>query len=177
MRSHCAAVGLGSDAVWPEGERLAVRPLEATDSDAYAALFARLSPDSRYRRFHGPKPALGSRELAYMTEVDHVEHEALAAVDTRDGSIIGVSRYVARADASGAADVAVEVADDMQGIGIGTLLARLIVDRAATNGFRRLTATTLWDNQPARAILRRLGFRAQTSAGNVIELHLTLPAT
>ena len=174
---HPAESGLGPAPVWPEGERIAVRPLEASDRDAYAALFARLSPESRHRRFHGPKPVLAPRELTFMTEVDHVGHEALAVIDTRDGSIIGVGRYVACADAPQVADLAIEVADDMQGIGIGTLLARLIVDRASTNGFHRLVATTLWDNQPARAVMRRLGFRAHTSVGNVLELHLTLPAT
>ena len=110
-----------------------------------------------------------------MTDVDHVTHEALAAIDRRDGSIVGVSRYVGRVDAPQVADIAVEVADDMQGIGIGTLLARLIADRALSNGYHRLVATTLWDNQPARAVMRRLGFRAHTSAGNVLELHLVLP--
>jgi RimJ/RimL family protein N-acetyltransferase len=178
MRSrHPAESRVRPAAVRPEGERLAVRPLEARDRDAFAGLFARLSPDSRYRRFHGPKPALGPRELAFMTNVDHVKHEALAAIDTRDGSIVGVSRYVARADAPRVADVAIEVADDLQGIGIGTLLAQLIVDRASINGFHRLVATTLWDNQPARALMRRLGFRAHTSDGNVVELHLALAGT
>ncbi len=177
MRSHRAESDRGAAVVRPGGEGLAVRPLEATDRDAFAALFARLSPDSRYRRFDGPKPALGRRELAFMTDVDHFEHEALAAIDTNDGSIVGVSRYVARADAPRVADVAIEVADDAQGIGIGTLLGQLIVDRASINGFHRLVATTLWDNQPARSLMRRLGFRAHTSDDNVLELHLALETT
>ncbi len=169
--------GLRPAPVWPEGERLAIRPLEATDRDAFEALFARLSPDSRFRRYHGPKPALMPRELAYLTDVDHLRHEALAAIDKRDGSIIGVSRYVGQAQDPRVAELAIEVADDMQGIGIGTLLARLIVDRARRNGFDRVIASTVWDNQPARAVLRRLGFRARTSAGNVLELHLALQDT
>jgi RimJ/RimL family protein N-acetyltransferase len=174
MSSHRAESDLGTPVVWGEGERLAVRSLEGTDHDAFAALFARLSPDSRFRRYHGPKPVLAPRELAYLTDVDHLLHEALAAIDKRDGSIIGVSRYVAQAQDPRVADLAIEVADDMQGIGIGTLLMRLIVDRAERNGFDRLVASTLWDNQPARALMRRLGFRAHTSDGNVIELQLAL---
>jgi RimJ/RimL family protein N-acetyltransferase len=166
--------GLRPAPIWPEGERVVIRPLEATDLDAFAALFARLSPDARFRRYHGLKPVLAPRELAYLTNIDHLLHEALAAVDKQDGSIIGVSRYVAQPQDPRVADLAIEVADDMQGIGIGTLLARLIVDHAQRNGFDRLVASTLWDNQPARALMRRLGFRAHTSAGNVIELHLAL---
>jgi RimJ/RimL family protein N-acetyltransferase len=174
MSEHRAESDPGRPAVWPEGERLAVRPLEVTDRDAFAALFARLSPDSRFRRYHGPKPALAPRELTYLTDVDHRRHEALAVIDRRDGSIVGVSRYVARVEEPRVADLAIEVADDMQGIGIGTLLARLIVDRASSNGFDRVVASTLWDNRRARALMRRLGFRAHTSEGNVLELYLAL---
>ena len=136
--------------VLADGTRLRLRPLGSEDRDGVAALFARLSPDSRFRRYHGPKPALAPRELTYLTNVDHRRHEALAAIDRRDGSIIGVSRYVAQAEDPHVAHLAIEVADDVQGIGIGTLLARLIVDRAERNGFDRLVASTLWDNQPAR---------------------------
>jgi hypothetical protein len=48
------------------------------------------------------------------------------------------------------------------------------VGRARANGFALLTATTLWENRPARALLRRLEFRARASHGNVIELELEL---
>ena len=69
---------------------------------------------------------------------------------------------------------AVEVADELQGMGIGTALARRVVRRARANGFALLTATTLWENRPARALLRRLEFHARGSDGSVIELELEL---
>lgn len=55
------------------------------------------------------------------------------------------------ADRVGVAEVAVEVADELQNMGIGTALARRLVERARANGFTLLTATTLWENKPARA--------------------------
>jgi hypothetical protein len=48
------------------------------------------------------------------------------------------------------------------------------VRRARANGFTLLTATTLWENRPARALLRRLGFRARASHGSEIEYELEL---
>jgi hypothetical protein len=36
------------------------------------------------------------------------------------------------------------------------------------NGFALVTATTLWDNRPARAVLRCLEFRAHASDGSEI---------
>lgn len=156
-----------------EGE-LRIRPLEPSDRGGIRALFERLSPESRHRRFLAPKPALSEKELTYLTVLDHRWYEALAAVDGRDGSIVGVARYARVPGRLGMADVAVAVADERQRQGIGTALARSLIARAHMNGFRVLTATTMWDNRPARALLRRLGFSARCSEGNLIELELDL---
>ncbi len=160
-----------------DGTRLRFRPLRSDDRDRLAGLFARLTLESRRRRFLSPKPALTTRELAFLTDIDHVAHEAIAAVDQRDGSIVGVGRYVRVADRPGMADVAVEVVDEIQNMGVGTALVARVLDRACANGFTRLTATTLWENRPARALMRRLGFRARASHGPEIELELELEPT
>jgi RimJ/RimL family protein N-acetyltransferase len=155
-----------------DGTRLLLRPIRREDRERLAALFARLTPESRHGRFLSPKHELTPRELAFFTDIDHVGHEAIVALDHRDGSIVGVGRYVHVADRARVADVAVVVADELQNLGIGTALAARIVRRARVNGFVLLTATTLWENRRARALLRRLGFRACASDGREIELEL-----
>jgi RimJ/RimL family protein N-acetyltransferase len=157
------------------GGRFSIRPLCASDRDAIRTLFARLSPESRRRRFLIGKPQLSERELTYLTHVDHVRHEALAAIDRRDGSIVGVARYVRWPERARAADVAIEVADDSQRNGIGLILAESLIRRARENGINVLTATTLWENSAARVLARRVGFRARSSAGREIYLELELP--
>lgn len=154
--------------------RFSIRPLCVSDREALRALFFRLSIASRYRRFLTGKPELSERELTYLTDVDHVRHEALAAIDRTDGSIVGVVRYVMWSDRAGTADVAIEVADDWQRNGIGLTLAEALVRHARENGLERLTATTLWENRPARALARRMGFRPRSSAGSEIKLELDL---
>ena len=171
LRSSAAATDV---LVLADGTRLRFRPLGSDDRDRLAGLFARLSFESRRRRFLSAKPALTPRELAFLTDIDHVGHEAIAAVDQRDGSLVGVARYVRVADRPGVADVAVEVVDGKQNMGVGTALVARVLDRARANGFARLTATTLWENRPARALTRRLGFRARASRGPEIELELEL---
>jgi RimJ/RimL family protein N-acetyltransferase len=151
-----------------------VRPLEPSDRAGVAALFQRMSPESRRQRFLGPKPALSQRELTYLTSVDHRWHEALAAIDRRDGTIVGVARYVGISGRPAAADGAVAVADEHHGRGIGTVLVRCLIARARVNGFSVLTATTLWENRRARALLRGAGFQARGSHGVEIELELEL---
>ena len=155
------------------GTRLRFRPIEPGDRDGLASLFARLSPESRRRRFLSAKRELSDRELDYFSDVDHVRHEAIAAIDQRDGSIVGVARYALDARRP-AAHMAITVVDELQGMGMGAALATLAVKRARANGVAVLVATTLPENRPARALVRRLGFRAVTAHGSGIDHQLEL---
>jgi RimJ/RimL family protein N-acetyltransferase len=148
------------------------RPIDPGDQDALAAMFAGLTPESRHRRFLTARHGLSSAELAYFTDIDHIKHEAIVAIDRDDGSIVGEARYAH--NPAGVADFAIVVADRLQHMRLGTALANRTVERARHNGLARLTATTLWENRPARALLWRLGFRARASAGHEIELELML---
>ena len=160
--------------VLADGTPVTIRPLQTGDRASILELFARLSSESRQRRFFMPKPDLSAREVGYLADVDHVSREALAATDARDSSVVGVARYAQIWQDPQAADMAIAVADEFQAMGIGTALAARLVQRARANRLERLTATTLWENRPARALLRRLGFRARASQGSELELELLL---
>lgn len=163
-----------ANAVGRDGGRLCVRRLDRGDTAALASLFARMSAESRRRRYLAVKPGLTQRELIYLTDVDHVSHEALAAFDER-GRMVAVARYAELSPCT--AEIAVEVADDHHGRGIGSELVRRIAERARENGYARLTATTLWENAAARALFKRLGFRATGSGGGSVDLELRLTDT
>ena len=156
------------------GTRISLRQVGTGDRAGLAALFDRLTPESRHQRFLSPKRELTPHELTYFTDIDHVNHEAIAAVDERDDSIVGVARYVRHAGRADVAELAIEVADAFQGMGIGTALASLTIQHAHANGLRFLTATTLWENRAARGLLRHHGFRARRSRGGEIEHELKL---
>jgi len=153
---------------------LELRPIGPDDRARVASMFSRLSFESRLMRWGTPKPRLAPRELAFLTDIDHVQHEAVAAVDQRDGSIVGIARYVQEARRPGVADVAVEVVDEHQNRGIGTALATAVIERARHNGFALLTANTLWENRRARALLRRLQFHARASQHGELDFELAL---
>jgi RimJ/RimL family protein N-acetyltransferase len=138
------------------------------------ALFDRLSPRSRYQRFLSPKRELTERELTFFTDIDHINHEAIAAVDEHDGSIVGVARYVREAVQADVAEVAFEVADAFQRMGIGTALASLTIQRACANGLTLLTATTLQENRAANRLLRLHGFRVRHSRAGETRHELAL---
>ena len=158
-----------------DGECFRVRSIGPTDRDAVASVFARMSHESRRLRFLATKPRLTETELTYLTAVDHATHEALAAID-RDGRMVAIARYVSDVSLPYTAEVAVEVVDDHHGRGLGAALVRHVVDRARENGYRRLTATMLWQNQPARALFRKLGFRVRGAGQGLLDLELDLEA-
>jgi RimJ/RimL family protein N-acetyltransferase len=166
---------MASDAlVLADGKRLAIRPIERHDRDRVRELFMRLSPESRYWRYLSPKPALGERELDHLLDIDHIHHEALAAIDEANGSFVAAARYVQLRDQPDVVDVAIEVADDVQRQGVGLALAIRMLERARANGFTHATAITLAENRPARSLLARLAFRRRSRSGPEIEFELVL---
>jgi acetyltransferase len=164
---HTAALVLA------DGARLGVRPIAPEDRDRFSTWFGRLTPESRRRRFHGPKPKLSARELTYLTDVDNVNHAALMAVDG-EGRMVGEARYATPEPSGRTADFAITVADAWQGRGVGIRLAARLVEAARANGMTKLTAITLWDNTAAIGLLHRLGFLRAGYDGDTIEYELAL---
>ena len=164
---HTAALVLA------DGARLGVRPISADDRDAFSSWFGRLTPESRRRRFHGPKPKLSARELQYLTEVDHVSHTALVALDDA-GRMVGEARYAMEDPGHRIADFAITVADEWQGRGVGSRLAARLVQAARANGIARLNAQALADNLAVHRLLRRLGFRYDGRDGEAVAYALSL---
>jgi ribosomal protein S18 acetylase RimI-like enzyme len=136
------------------GPEILVRPLRDGDVDTVWAVFARLSQESRRTRFLGPKLELGQAELCWLAKVGP-DHHALVAFVDRDPAPVAIARLV-RLDGGGSAEIAFEVADQYQGRGIGSALARLLVADARAAGICEVTALVRSDNPAALALLRRV---------------------
>jgi RimJ/RimL family protein N-acetyltransferase len=158
----------------PDGGVVAVRPLRRGDRAELAAAVERLSERSRYLRFAAPKPRLTERELDHLVAVDHHGSEALVAFDPATGRGIAVARYAPVPGAPGVADVAVTVADEWQGRGLGTALLARLVARATAESHVALRASVLSVNRASLALLRRAGFRLREHGGTLLELELDL---
>ena len=137
-----------------DGSEIELREVLPSDKEAIASGFEKLSPESRYRRFFAARDRLSAADLRYLTEVDHVDHEAVIAFDD-DGETVGVARYV-RGDDPDTAEVAVVVADDWQGKGAGTALLERLTTRAAENDVERFVALVLQDNAEALDLFRSI---------------------
>ncbi len=143
-----------------DGSAVLIQPIRPEDKAALRRGFERLSEESRYSRFLAPMERLGPSMLAYLTEVDHHDHEALIAFDRSSGEAVGVARYV-RTEGRGA-EAAVTVLDDWQGRGLGTGLTSLLAERALEEGVDRFTALLLAENKEMIALLESLGHVAVT---------------
>jgi GNAT superfamily N-acetyltransferase len=159
-------------------EALEIRPIVAEDRQALLEGFDRLSPESRYRRFLSPHGKLTTRELDYLTEVDHHDHEALVALDPRTGEGVGVARFVRSQTDPGEAELAVAVIDDWQRQGVGTRLVTALAERAREEGVTSFTALVLADNELMLNLLEEIGdVTVGDSEAGAVQLSVELPET
>jgi RimJ/RimL family protein N-acetyltransferase len=136
-----------------------IRPIRPEDKALLKWGLAHLSAGTIQRRFLSPKPRFTEAELRYLTEVDGHDHVALVAIDG-DGGLAGVGRFVRLEDPI-EAEIAVVVADPLQGQGLGTRIGYELVEEAVRHGIARFTATIQGDNRPAHRLLAKLTARLE----------------
>jgi GNAT superfamily N-acetyltransferase len=159
-----------------DGTDIELRPFLPGDGDLLVAGFARLSNQSRYRRFLAPIPRLTDSMLAFLTAVDGHHHRAFGAlVDEPAGPIgAGVMRWVrTRADPA-VADLAITVIDDYQGRGLGGLLLDVAVLDGLAQGLDRFEGVVLGENISSRRMLARGGATLRPDGGGVLAYRLPL---
>ncbi len=128
-----------------------IRQLRHSDTATVEMLFDRLGARSRERRFCGAKPRLADKEIAALARVDADHHVLVAFVDG-DPRPVGMARLVREGRS---AEIAFEVADEHQGRGIGSVLARELAADARAAGITQLVATVCGDNAAVVSLLRR----------------------
>jgi GNAT superfamily N-acetyltransferase len=140
---------------WVRGGPLRLRPLRADDGDRLCGLFARLSPESVYRRFLSPMPKLRPDLLARLLDVDHCSREAIAAL--KGDEIVAVARYTRPPGSGDVAEIALVVADEWQRRGVGRVLMRRLGRLARRRGIRAFVGTIAGENRAALLLVRSTG--------------------
>jgi GNAT superfamily N-acetyltransferase len=154
----------------PPAREVRIRPFEPPDAPLLDDVLAGLSADSRYTRFHGPKPRLSSSERAFLAGTDGRDHVALVAFGPA-GEAVGIARFVRDREDCASAEIAAEVVDARQREGVGTALLARLARRAVASGIGRFTATVLAQTGMSRA-LRRRGWRAIATDGITVTLEI-----
>jgi RimJ/RimL family protein N-acetyltransferase len=135
-----------------------IRPIRADDKRLLEDALRHLSQTSIQRRFLTPKRRFTGKELRYLTEVDGWNHVALVVEFPTQPArqLIAVARYVRDPLHPETAEAAIVVGDEFQRMGLGSLLAEELAQRAKMRGIRRFTATMASDNVPAQRLLAKL---------------------
>jgi len=148
---------------------VATRPVRSEDLVAFERMWARLSEETIYRRFHAPIQRLSLRLRRYLVDVDHVDHDALVAV--AGGEVVAVARYHRCAEEPAAAEVAVLVEDAWQGHGLGKRMLRELACLASRRGIDVLTGDVQSDNLRMLGLVRSLlGSAALQPQGAVVHV-------
>lgn len=155
-----------------DGRELELRAIQPTDREALVALHEALGPESRYFRYFTGRRRLPEREVRHYLEVDQRTHAGVGA--WLGERLIGHAIYD-RLDEPGAVELALEVADAEQGLGVGTAMLEALAELAQAAGFARLVAHVLPTNRRMLRVFADLGFaeRATLEEGVVrVELEL-----
>ena len=151
-----------------------VAPISPALAPALVRFHESLSPATTRNRFFAVHPHLSIDEVTRFTTVDHLEREALVALDG-DGEIIAVARFDVLPGPARAAEVAFVVADTWQHRGVGSALFARLAARAREVGVRQLVAETLPGNRAMRTVFLHAGLPCvERVADGVVTVSLQL---
>jgi acetyltransferase len=154
-----------------------IRPITGGDREGLEAFYAGLSAESRRTRFLGPTSGIAAGQSRYFCTPDHAHREGFVAVTGPGGRPDRIVGHICvEPDDAGTAEVALAVADEMQGRGIGRRLVDAAVLWARGEGFHALTATMLSANPAIQRLLTSLGLPcvAVPIGSGVIEVRIQL---
>ncbi len=159
------------------GQHVTLRLLQPADRDLYLTGFAKLSAEAKYHRFFEPKDTLTPAEIHYLVDLDQVHHFAIVATHGHDPAEgVGLARCVEIPGSPNVAEPAVTVLDEWQGLGVGRLLMRRLVEAARARGVERFHVDILAGNSPMLSLLEEVGVELLPAREHgVLTIDLPLP--
>jgi acetate---CoA ligase (ADP-forming) len=149
------------DVVLRDGSTVHVRPARPDDAPAMERLLKGLSDRSRWLRFFSGFPNL-EHAVRWATEVDYERRYGLVATSGGEGHLVGHAGWERQPEHPERAEVAMEIADAMQGNGLGTILLGQLAEAAHEAGVEVLEAEVLPENHQMVKVFRDSGFPVKT---------------
>jgi GNAT superfamily N-acetyltransferase len=167
--------------MWPSHTDtvISIRRVRPADAPALDEFYAGLSADSRHARFLGTVRRLGDGQAASFCQPDHMHAEGFVAISERAADRGAVLGHLCLEPASaGRLEVAVAVADRLQGRGIGRALFRAALDWATARGYRALVASCFADNSRVLSLLSSAPYAAKVlpADGGLVDVVVPLRA-
>lgn len=159
-----------------EGRDMLFRPIRPEDETALSGMIAGCTPHDLHLRFFNTIKALPHEMAARLSQIDYDREMAFVAVPPDspygDGPIFGVARLICDPE-NEAAEYAVIVRSDMQGIGLGYALMNAIIEHGRARGLKRIDGDILAENTRMLDMVRELGFTLRQN-GETDALRATL---
>lgn len=157
-----------------DGRWVRIRPITAGDKNAMVAAMDRMSPKSRYFRFHAALPRLSEDSLRYLTEVDQRDHVAWAVFSLDEPGRPGVAtvRFVRDARNPAEAEIAITIIDEYQGVGLGRILIDTILLSAHEHAVEQLVGYVSPENERAISLLESAGARSGEVEAGLLRMDL-----
>jgi acetate---CoA ligase (ADP-forming) len=162
------------DVILRDGRTLRLRPPVRADVPALTDFFRALSRQSLYNRFHGTL-SVDERLADRVVDPDFVERGALIGV--AEDRVVALGNWVRLRDPR-SAEAAFAVADDVQGLGIGTRLLERLTALAGEAGIERFVAEVLPGNVAMLKVFAGAGLDVQREiADGNVEIAFPIAAT
>ena len=150
--------------VLPNSTQVCIRPMKSDDQDLLFSFFTSIPKKARLRFKHDVtrrdviddwcRNLDYDRVLPLLTVVKENDTERIVADGTLRATRHGWATHVAR--------IALVLAPDMRGTGLGKILLRELCDQATLRGIQKIQSHVREDNADAITLLKKLGFKKET---------------
>jgi acetyltransferase len=144
------------------GTEVVLRPIKAEDEGRFNELLKSLSVESMRFRFFEIIKEMPHERLTRYCNLDYDRQIALVAeLKQESRQIIGAGRVIAHPNRK-SGEFAVLVRDDLQGLGLGSMLTDYIINVARDMRLENISAYILPDNYKMLRLCEKKGFKVET---------------
>lgn len=142
-----------------DGTKIFFRPIKPSDADMWVELYLSLSSNTKYLRFFSSLPEPDQNMIDRYTKIDYINKFAIVAIINENGQekMIGVVRYGLDPPPDNA-ELAVVVADDWQGKGLGTKLLDFMLSIMVKQKIKKVHGDVFLQNEKMMRIMHDSGF-------------------
>ncbi|MRS04995.1 GNAT family N-acetyltransferase, partial [bacterium] len=143
------------------GRSVLLRPIRPEDEPLEEEMFKTFSAQTKRFRFFGPIGDVTHEMLVRYSQIDYDREIAIIAELVEGGmkKMAGVVRVIAD-PYNETAEYAIVIGDPWQGLGLGTVMTRYIIDIARERGIRKIYAYLLEDNLDMLHLFQKFNFTA-----------------
>lgn len=143
-----------------DGTKVLLRPMKHTDDKLWVELYNSLSAMSKYYRFFTSHRQPTPEMINQYVHIDYVNNFAIVAILTEQGKerMLGVARYVLDPPPD-SAELAVAIADDWQGKGLGTKMLMHLLQIMIRRKIKRVHGDIFLENRKMMQLMHESGFK------------------